>query len=353
MSTQTKKMWTKITIKHSAEIAALYQKANVKIAEIVKMYPQYSRRSIYYHAKKPFNEEAHDKRKNNKGAPRKLTLRDQRLILRLIPILRRTEGSFTAKRLAVEAGVADKVSMRTFRLFLNKSGYRYLRARKKGLLTHGDLKKRLTFCRRVKRLGLTDKFWKKGISLYLDGKGFAWKKNPQDQAVAPKSRVWRKPNEGLELGCTAKAGKAGVTNLNFMVGISYNHGVVLCERYHGTITGDKFAKIVTDHLPEALKNSSNPKSRRILQDNCPRQNSRVAKRAIGKIGAQLLKIPARSPDINCIENFFAQITRLLEKQAKDRKIKLETKDEFEMRIKKAMKDFPIEDVNKFIEFIAK
>ena len=51
------KKWEKVTIRHSAEIAALHQKAHVPVSEIVEMYPQYSRRSIYRHASKPFNEE--------------------------------------------------------------------------------------------------------------------------------------------------------------------------------------------------------------------------------------------------------------------------------------------------------
>ena len=45
------KKWTKVTIQHSAELAALHQKSNVKIKELVAMYPQHSPRSIYRHSK--------------------------------------------------------------------------------------------------------------------------------------------------------------------------------------------------------------------------------------------------------------------------------------------------------------
>jgi hypothetical protein len=44
---------------------------------------------------------------------------------------------------------------------------------------------------------------------YLDGTGFAYKRNPLNQALAPKGRVWRKRSEGLTPGCTAKGQKTG------------------------------------------------------------------------------------------------------------------------------------------------
>ena len=47
------------------------------------MFPQYSKVAINKHAKKPLNgEPVFDKRKTNKGRPKKLTVRDERSILR-------------------------------------------------------------------------------------------------------------------------------------------------------------------------------------------------------------------------------------------------------------------------------
>lgn len=187
----TKKKWEKVSIRHTAEIAALHQKANVKTKELYDMYPQYSPRSIRRHAVKAFNEETHDRRKFNKGIPKLLTLRDKRIILRNIPKLRRREGNFTSKRLATVSGVVDKVKPKIFKAFLNDNGYKYLATRKKGLLKPKDLKTRKEFCRRILRRQLGLKLRTKGISMYVDGKGFAWKQSPKDQATAPKSKVWR------------------------------------------------------------------------------------------------------------------------------------------------------------------
>ena len=74
------------------------------------------------------------------GRPKKLTARDERHLLRCIPVLREEEGNFCAKRLMQRAGLSKKkVSDRTVRRCLNENGYYYLQARKKGLMTKKSL----------------------------------------------------------------------------------------------------------------------------------------------------------------------------------------------------------------------
>ena len=86
----------------------------------------------------------------------------------------------------------------------------------------------------------------------------------------------KKKNEGLKLGCTAKRSKVGSINVNFMVGISYNNGVVLCEHYKNAIKSQKIEQIKRDAMPEVLENSIDPNSKRILMGGWPRQNSKLA-----------------------------------------------------------------------------
>lgn len=93
---------------------------------------------------------------------------------------------------------------------------------------------------------------------YLDGKGFHYKINPMDMARAPKGREWRKECEGLSYGCVAKGSKEGRQSGTFMVGISYDKGIVHCEQYWGSMTGEKIAQIVQSALPLALDKSINP-----------------------------------------------------------------------------------------------
>ena len=74
-----------------------------------------------------------------------------------------------------------------------------------------------------------------------------------------------------------------------MIGIAYGKGVVLCERWVGTMTGEKFAAIVKRCFRKAFQNSANPKGKLFLMDGCLRQNSKAAMRAIAKVGAKVFK----------------------------------------------------------------
>ena len=337
-----------VALRHSVEMAAMYQ-AGIKICEICKHFPKYSTATIYRHCKKEIGETlTGDKRKFNRGRPSKLSHQDRRAILRAVPKLRETIGSFTSPRIALEVGLSANVSNRTIRRVLQSNGYKYCRSRKKGLLKAADLKARLSFCNEIKRRKLGTEFWKNQISFYLDGKGFQYKRNPLDQARAPKCREWRKPCEGLQYGCTAKGQKEGVTNCNFMVGISFNRGVVLCEQYFGPITAEKMTAIVKKSFSDAFDNSVNPEIKRFLMDGCPRQNARKVMKAYDEIGAMVFKIPPRSPDLNPIENFFGMVVRELNKQAISENISNETKEEFATRAKDLMLSFPSEKIDKLI-----
>ena len=346
-------MKNKISHEHSAQIRAAFQLSNVRGKKLLKMFPQYSKAAIYKHAKKPLNGKPFfDKRTMNKGRPKKLSIQDERSIICTIPKLREQLGNFTSKRVQLESGVAH-VCNRTVRNVLNKVGYNYLRSRKKGLLHEADLKARKKFCQKVRRKKLSQDFWNKGISIYLDGKGFEYKTNPHDQARAPRARQWRKRGEGLKFRCMAKGKKEGSTNVNFMVGIAHNKGVVLCEQWDGRITGEKFAAIVRRCFRKALRNSANPKGKLILMDRCPRQNSRAAMRAINKLGAKVFKIPARSPDLNPIENFFNSVSMKLSNDAIEKQITRESLDEFSQRVKKTMQSFSSEEIDKIIDSMDK
>lgn len=346
-----KKSRKNVALEHSAQIRAAYQLSNIRGKKLLKMFPQYSKAAIYKHAQKPLNgEPLFDKRKANRGRPSKLSPQDKRSIVRSITSLREKEGSFTSKRVQVESGVSH-VSDRTIRNCLNEDGYWYLQTRKKGLLHAKDLKSRVKFCKKIRKQKLGNEFWRTGISFYLDGKGFQYKSNPYDQPRAPGAREWRK-REGLKLNCTAKVKKEGSVNVNFMVAISYGKGVVLCEQYEGSITGPKFSEIVKS-FPKAFKKSSSPRARRFLMDGCPRQNSKVAVRAIEKVNAVVFKIPPRSPDLNPIENFFHTLTVRLNNDAFQKKITKETYKELSSRVKETILSFDSAEIDKIIDSMDK
>ena len=196
------------------------------------------------------------------GRPRKLGPREERMLLRKIHPLRKAEGQFTVKRLIREAGInSTNVSCRTIQRFLCSKGYKYLHARQKGLLTEQDIVKRLKFAREMKREH-TEDFWTKEIAFYLDGVSFVHKYNPADQARAPKGRIWRKDDEGLAFGCSAKGSHCGTWGrvAKFMVAITYREGVILCEQqvsYSKKRTANQIlnALLSVNHIFESLNSA--------------------------------------------------------------------------------------------------
>jgi hypothetical protein len=66
----------------------LHYEGGIPCSNLVKRYPQYAPQSVYRHAKKHVSETISDKRKVNKGRPRKLTLRDERSIICVVKKLR-------------------------------------------------------------------------------------------------------------------------------------------------------------------------------------------------------------------------------------------------------------------------
>ena len=90
-----------------------------------------------------------------------------------------------------EAGIQQQdVSVITVSRFLNSQIYYYLQTPKKGIVTAEDHTQGVKFAKYMKA-NYSQEIWTEGITFCLDGTGFTYKRNPLDQAPAPKARVWR------------------------------------------------------------------------------------------------------------------------------------------------------------------
>ena len=85
-----------------------------------------------------------------------------------------------------------------------------------------------------------------------------------------------------------------------------------------------------------------------LQDGDPSQNSAVAYEALDSIGASMIAIPARSPDLNPIENIFHLVKQNLRKEATVKKITNENYDSFVRRITSAFEEVPSHVIDKTV-----
>lgn len=292
------------------------------------------------------------KKSRGKGRPQKLSEREKRRILRCIEELRESEGYFTAERLMQVAGVSKKrISIWTFRRFLNSEGFFFFNARQKGIMSRQDRLNRVRYCREIRR-NHPRNVWTEDIAFYLDGVNFVHKTRPNEHTYAPKKRVWRKKTEGLKHGCLAKGRKegTGVNVVRFMVAIAHRKGVIMCEEYD-KLNGAYFADFVQRNFVNMFGAADKDNARYFVQDGDPSQNSRVAKEALRKVKAEIFPIPARSPDLNPIENVFHLANKRLHHTSKY--IDFENRDEFVHRIKAALHSIPVETIDKTIESMDK
>ncbi|CAB4019395.1 Hypothetical predicted protein [Paramuricea clavata] len=75
--------------------------------------------------------------------------------------------------------------------------------------------------------------------------------------------------------------------------------------------------------------------------------------SLGQVEAEMLKIPARSPDINPIENIFHLVKSQLNKQAVTENITSESYEQFQTRVLQVLRTFPIDIIDKTIDSMSK
>ena len=245
-----------------------------------------------------------------------------------------------------EAGIQQKdVSVRTVSRFLNSKNYYYLQTRRKGLMTAEDHSKRVKFAKYMKA-NYSQEIWTEGIAFSLDGTGFTYKRNPLDQARAPKAHVGRKKSEGLYPGCIAKGRKEGTGGkvLRVMVALSYNEGVICCEP-HEKMNGRYFAAFVDNHFNRLFAAADKGCSQTFLQDGDPSQNSALARAAMQRTNSTLIKLCIRSPHLAVIENVFPMVSRMLKRQAVQQQLRRETFEHFNNRVINTFYSISVKTVN--------
>lgn len=332
----------------AAEIKVLYHVHNIRGKKLLEKFPLISKSNVYKHARKPLGTIHVDRRKQNKGRPRKVDPTLERRIMREVKVLTDAGNGFTSKDIQTNVGALRSMCNRTIRRVLNKQGIKFLHLRKKGVLLKSDLQKRLKFTRLCSRNCLPS-FWKRGISMYLDGVGFEWKSNPSASVSGTRSMGWRSTTQGLDINQTSKGKKEGKKNAYFYVGISWNKGVVTCKAYTGRMNAERYVTHIVPSIITGIQNSINPLGKRLLQDNCSIMNSTLVREALFDAGIKRFKIPPRSPDINCIENVFHAMRKSIQKDAIDRNITKETFRQFQARCAHIIRHYDIAYINKVIE----
>ena len=123
---------------------------------------------------------------------------------------------------------------------------------------------------------------------------FKYKRNLWKNIKSGRSISWRGSSLGLDLIFTVKSKKEEKSkkkSTNY-VGISYAKGVMTREPYTWHSNAERYCKIIIPRIDEGIQNSSSPRIKRILQDNCPVMNVTSAADALTGVGVMRLKITA-------------------------------------------------------------
>ena len=135
-----------LPIEKSMAMCYAYQVGGIKGIKILYIFKDYSKTVIYWYCKKPLYRELKEDKRTGRGIDRrsKLSHADHWNIRKSIPELREKVGSSTSKRVQVLNGI-EHVSNRTVQSAMNKVDYKYLRSRKKVILSKSDIAKVLQF----------------------------------------------------------------------------------------------------------------------------------------------------------------------------------------------------------------
>ena len=140
--------------------------------------------------------------------------------------------------------------------------------------------------------------------------------------------------------------------MRLVVAISYDKGVILCHPYE-KMTGRFFANFIYEHFPMMFALSDKWNDNLFVQDNCPCLNSSLAKAAMRRTRAKLLKFPVRCADVLCHENLFPMVSRKLEKHVIEQQITRESYPVFRTRVINTFYSVPIDTVNELISSVPK
>jgi transposase len=267
------------------------------------------------------------------GRPRSLSAREERILLRTAIAQPLTDAVFLAKEMTKQ--LKRPISARIVRLALVRNGFHARKPAKKPLLTPAQRKRRLAFAKEYIQKPAT--FWRSTI--FSDEAPFKIFCTPSGQWT------WRRPHERLDVRHVIPTVKHGGGTLNLWACITY-HGVGwMCFLPEG-LDADTYLEILEDELEQTIgEYFPNRSGICFQQDGASVHRSRKVEKWFQKKKLPKLDWPAQSPDLNPIENLWADLKKRVYAKGKD----ITSKEALKVAIEEEWERTPILLLQKLID----
>jgi len=212
-------------------------------------------------------------------------------------------------------------------------GLRNRLARRKPLVTAANKAARLAWCQ--DHASWTKEDWAK--VLWSDESTFTLFQNSRC------SRVWREPKDKWASSCVAATVKHSPSRMHW--GCFSRDGVGPIVPLHGSVTGASHVETLRKYTIPTLNRKFPLGDGWFQEDNARPHKTKLAAAFREKNCVCTLPWPAQSPDLNPIENLWAEVKRRLQKQCK----KPSSLAQLERQVRKTWKAIPRSMLEKLVD----
>ena len=248
---------------------------------------------------KNFRETGSAKERARSGRPEVTSDREKSFISRTF--LRDPKLSLRKGTTFCRTSLARGISYSTTRRVLKKKGLTANLATKKQFLSIMDKRKRLKWCKERRHWSI-DK-WRSVI--FTDESNF--------EVLNRKAKFWfwRKKNPSTRFNLIRPRTQGGGGSIGIWGCINAS-GAGMASIYDGRLNSERYQNILSDNLQPSLDLFELRDDYIFQQDNAPCHTSRLIKAYFAQESINVMPWPARSPDLNPIENLWVWIDKKLQ-----------------------------------------